>query len=73
MGAFPFEIETFLSGGGLHLIHKILTGENLTPEQVVERGGEALDLFSEILIDEAVNFALRILPRGGLFFRWEHR
>jgi glucokinase len=64
---FPLEVETFLSGGGLQLIHHSLTGEKITPEEVVQDGGEAVEIFVEMLLNEATNFALRTSPRGGLF------
>jgi|GEM_PF-3254311 len=62
------QMEELLSGSGLSLIHASLTGEKLPPEAVGSLEGEAVRYFLNLLLKEAQNFALRVLPWGGIFF-----
>ena len=68
VGKKAVRLEELLSGSGLSLIHKTLTGQQLIPEEVGAIGGETVHYFLELLLQEAQQVALRILPMGGIFF-----
>jgi glucokinase len=62
--------NTVVSGKGLSLVHKYLTGETLPPEEVSARFGKAPETllwFSRFFARVARNFALQTVATGGLY------
>jgi glucokinase len=59
-----------VSGAGLSLLHRFLTGEELSPREVVERlepGSETLEWAARFYARVARDFALEVLALGGLY------
>lgn len=62
--------NTVVSGGGMSLLHRFLTGEDLDPRQVVDRltpGTETLRWAARFYARVARDFALETLALGGLY------
>ncbi len=62
--------NTVVSGGGLSLLHKYVTGEDLTPQEVSQRltaKSEVSRRFASFYARVARNYALCVLPTGGLY------
>jgi glucokinase len=62
--------NTVVSGRGLRLIHKYLTGEDLPPEEIsahIGNGSETLLWFSRFYARMARNFALQTVATGGVY------
>ncbi|WP_299852560.1 glucokinase [uncultured Roseovarius sp.] len=72
---FHKPIEAAISGPGLSRIRRFLTGETVTPADIIAAYGtdsdaaaDSLRLFAEILGTIAGNIALAHLPVGGFYF-----
>ncbi len=67
----PFvSTEELVSGPGLSLLHRFLTGEALTPKQIVEKcglGSATLQWFARFYARASRNYALSVVPFGGLY------
>ncbi len=62
--------EDVVSGPGLALLHRFLTGQAVTPEQAGERlsdGGPLLELFATVLGRACRDYALDVAATGGLY------
>jgi glucokinase len=62
--------NTVVSGRGLSLVHKFLTGDALPPEKVsarIEKASKTLLWFSRFFARVARNFALQTVATGGLY------
>ena len=62
--------NTVVSGNGLSLVHKYLTGDALSPEAVsarIEQAPKTLRWFSRFFARMARNFALQTVSTGGLY------
>jgi len=62
--------NTVVSGGGLSMLHRFLTGEALSPREVVEKlepGSETLQWAARFYGRVARDFALETLALGGLY------
>ncbi len=61
--------DQVVSGSGLSMIHRYLTNEDLTPKEVagrVEADSDTIQWFSRFYGRACRNFALAVLPLGGL-------
>ena len=62
--------DSVVSGGGMALLHRFLTGENLTPEELTPRlvpGSETLDWFARFYGRACRDYALTVLAKGGVY------
>jgi len=62
--------DTILSGRGMSLLHAFLTGEELTPEEITPRLGNAPETvawFSRFYGRACRDYALAVLGRGGVY------
>lgn len=62
--------DLVVSGTGLSMVHRFLTGEDLKPAEVASKFDDyprTLELFSRFYARAAKNFALVTLPMGGLY------
>ena len=69
-GAPYIEAETVVSGRGLSLLHRYLTGEELEPAEIGTRlnaGSETLQWLARFYGRVCRNYALQVLARGGVF------
>lgn len=64
------ETEYVVSGGGLSLIHRFLTGEKLTPAEVgssVSQDSETIRWMARFYARACRNYALQVLAQGGVY------
>ena len=64
------EVETVVSGSGLSLIHRFLTGDSLEPAAVAKMltpESETLEWVARFLGRVSRNYALQVLARGGVY------
>jgi len=69
-GAPYIEAETVVSGRGLSLLHRFLTGEDLEPDEVGARlnaGSETLQWLARFFGRVCRDYALQVLALGGVF------
>ena len=62
--------DLVVSGRGLALVHRFLTGENLTPAEAADRISETSETtawFARFYARACRNYALTVLPLAGLF------
>jgi glucokinase len=62
--------ETVVSGSGLNLLHRFLSGEDLRPAEIAARldpGSETLTWMARFYARAARDYALQVLARGGLY------
>ncbi|MDQ2092695.1 glucokinase [Rhodalgimonas zhirmunskyi] len=60
-------VESVLSGPGLTRAHRLLTGQERTPEEITAQGGPARDLALRVLGRMMASLARAHLPHGGLY------
>ncbi len=69
-GRTTIDANTVVSGGGLALLHKYVTGEAVTPQEVSQQlsaESEVSRQFATFYGRVARNYALCLLPTGGLY------
>ncbi len=62
--------EIVVSGRGLSLVHRFLSGEELRPAEIAAKltpGSETLQWMARFYARAARNYALQVLARGGLY------
>lgn len=62
--------DSVVSGGGMALLHRFLTGEALTPEELTPRlvpGSETLAWFARFYGRACRDYALTVLAKGGVY------
>ncbi|MBN1655658.1 MAG: glucokinase [Deltaproteobacteria bacterium] len=62
--------DEVVSGPGLSLLHRFITGERLAPKEIAEKSGlesQTVRWFARFYARASRNYALSVLPFGGLY------